>query len=89
MLNELSGVLTTIRKEQKHDELIVLGDFNMPIIKWTYGDDDSGLLAPTLINAGRQESELIEVCAAFNLIQKNSIPNSEGRFLDLTFTAYF
>lgn len=58
------------------------------IITWIYGDEDSGLRSPSLYNFGKQEKKMIEVCAAYNLIQKNNIANYEGRFLDLVFTTY-
>lgn len=62
------------------DQLMVLGDFNLPDLNWF---DIDGVLSPCSTD---QSSQLItDYFANIATCQLNRIPNSQGKFLDLIF----
>ncbi|XP_053681644.1 uncharacterized protein LOC128732421 [Sabethes cyaneus] len=69
------------------DDIIILGDFNLPSIKWRergngylYADMGSSTLSPINI-------ELLDCYSTATVQQVNDIPNENGRLLDLCFAS--
>lgn len=63
-------------------DFLICGDFNLPEASWTNQDDGVSVQCPPFSSANI-------VCANYNYLnmwQVNSIPNSNGRFLDLIFS---
>lgn len=75
-VNELAG---------SKDDLIVVGDFNLPHLSWTSPDDD-GTFVPSPSSSPGMLS-IIDGISACNLYQRNDIINHRGRLLDLVFTS--
>jgi hypothetical protein len=63
---------------------LVLGDFNLPKIKWKV-DEESGSMMPLNVTSDL-ESDLIGGLFGCDLDQINERPNENGTFLDLVFT---
>ncbi|XP_055528077.1 uncharacterized protein LOC129720614 [Wyeomyia smithii] len=74
-----------ITKATSGDSVIVVGDYNLPHLTWSY-DNDVDSFVPT--NAS-SEQELIftENMIASGLQQICDVPNSHGRLLDLAFVS--
>jgi Reverse transcriptase (RNA-dependent DNA polymerase)/Endonuclease-reverse transcriptase len=66
------------------DVILVLGDFNLPKIRWKV-DDESGSVMPLNVTTDL-ESDLIGGLFGCDLDQTNLVPNNNGTFLDLVFT---
>lgn len=67
-----------------NDLIIIAGDFNMPKIDWIRKGDH---MLPENINKAKPRfREFIREVNKLKLKQINSIPNKNGRFLDLVFT---
>ncbi|XP_053681571.1 uncharacterized protein LOC128732349 [Sabethes cyaneus] len=69
------------------DEIIVMGDFNLPGLKWRgrgngfmYVDSSSSSLSPLT-------NELLDCYSTATMQQVNNIANENGRFLDLCFAS--
>lgn len=58
------------------DEMLLLGDFNMSNLQWTYDVDIP-------ININRYETRFLNGCHENCLHQINQYPNNENKFLDL------
>lgn len=69
------------------DEMIVLGDFNLPDIAWT--PTHSGFLCPdyqrTSLHVGAVN--LLDCYSTATLAQINHVMNENGRYLDLCFVS--
>ena len=74
--------------ETLHDQIIVLGDFNFPHLKWKYYDDV--VIANTqtggTIDHQQQAENLLELTSDLFLEQKIVTPTRENNVLDLLFT---
>ncbi|XP_070069982.1 uncharacterized protein [Drosophila takahashii] len=64
------------------DHLIILGDFNIPQLSWLPYDDLAALVPS-------DQNDFLDGLIALSLGQVNSIPNQNGRFLDLIFVSDF
>jgi len=60
------------------DQLIVLGDFNLPNISWLESKDSLAMIP-------RMQNDFIDGLVELSLQQVNRIPNHIGRLLDLIF----
>jgi len=60
------------------DQLIVLGDFNLPNISWLESKNSLTMIP-------RMQNDFIDVLVELSLQQVNRIPNHIGRLLDLIF----
>jgi len=68
---------------ESSDTVLVLGDYKLPYLVWTFDDDVNGYLP---INASaEQEIALTEPMLAVGLCQINDLTNINGRLLDLVF----
>lgn len=67
------------------DKFIVVGDFNMPNLKWEADEHISGSFVPNGIQ-GSVQSDFFDVINLCNLSQYNSIPNHNNNILDLVFS---
>jgi Endonuclease-reverse transcriptase len=69
------------------DSILVLGDFNLPKLRWRYDDDDSGSGGLLPLNVTTDlENDFINGLFACDLSQINFIPNDNGTYLDLIFS---
>lgn len=82
MINELASVFKLITKFLPDDEIIIVGDFNMPNITWQPHDDHPGCLIATSFKY-KYEEKFVETLTSFCLKQINHISNQFGIFLDL------
>lgn len=71
------------RKTSIHDRIVVLGDYNLPLLRWCF-DNDVGCFIPTNASS-EQEISLVENVIASGLQQVNYLTNENGRLLDLAF----
>lgn len=87
MMHALASTIGNIRSKFPTDEIILLGDFNLPKIQWQQHHEIPGALSPysdttfTLV-----EQTFINMCSTYCLHQINSTVNSDGRALDLILT---
>ncbi|CAH2109043.1 unnamed protein product [Euphydryas editha] len=68
----------------KADQVIILGDFNMGFIGWSRGVD--GVSCSAFNYGSPQGLALTDFMALNNITQMNSVPNEDGRVLDLVLT---
>lgn len=66
------------------DNVLILGDFNLPNVKWVY-DVDVNYIIPCNVTS-TVETSCIDSILSYGFIQINDVPNYIGRFLDLFFT---
>ena len=66
-----------------NDTLIVLGDFNLPTLTWSFCDD-IGRLMP--FSSSGCLNDFLGILFELSLVQNNNIPNVSGRYLDLIFS---
>lgn len=64
------------------DQIIIVGDFNLPKIVWTQIDDDFIGSSNDLIS-----NHILDTFCSFGIQQINAIRNNMGRILDLVFTS--
>lgn len=84
-LSNFADNLSKIVLDNPFDKVIVLGDFNMPLVSWSPSGDASSLIPGNL--QGAHQIDLIDSLNTCNLLQYNSILNkSHGRLLDLIFS---
>jgi len=67
------------------DILIVVGDFNLPQVKWRLDEDDSNVLLPIAFKPNFSE-DFLNGLIGNGLYQINSFRNDKGNLLDLFFT---
>ena len=72
---------------QPEDDLIVLGDFNLPNVRWSKPPFDEGDFFIPQNASTAQECTIIDNLNAGSLQQVNGIKNSIGRILDLVFSS--
>lgn len=65
------------------DRIVIVGDYNLPQLVWSYDEDVNSLLPSNA--STEQEIALVESMVASGLHQLNSLLNSNGRTLDLAF----
>lgn len=80
--DHLKAINTILNKLKSTDNVILVGDFNLPSVSWI-ATPDSNNLVPTRSSDSSAEfiNSLFDNC----LFQVNSIRNSYGRLLDLIF----
>lgn len=66
------------------DNVLILGDFNLPKVKWVY-DVDVNYAIPGNVTS-TVEISCIDSILSYGFVQINDVPNYIGRFLDLFFT---
>lgn len=66
------------------DSVVVLGDFNLTDVNWSYDEDLQCMLPSSTLSD--IECCFIDPSLQMNLRQLNHIPNMNGRFLDLVFS---
>ena len=67
------------------DVIILLGDYNLPHLQWSFDDEINGFLPLNV--SSEQEIALSESISGCGLVQLNSIANHNRRVLDLVFTS--
>lgn len=82
MADELSDILRKIHAVNINDHVILLGDFNTPKIRWSIDEQNAGFLRNSGTALTRYERKLLQVVAANHVTSVNSLPNSNGKFLD-------
>ncbi|XP_062706730.1 uncharacterized protein LOC134287803 isoform X2 [Aedes albopictus] len=66
------------------DVILILGDYNLPRLKWCFDDDINGYLS---LNASSEpELILVDSLSSCGLVQLNPFVNSSGNVLDLVFS---
>lgn len=86
MLRNLGVSLATLNRKFSSDTHIVIGDFNMPKMKWVYLDENQNYLSNVTTTLSENEKLFLHIFSSFGLMQINSRPNPQGVFLDLVFT---
>ncbi|XP_055623476.1 uncharacterized protein LOC129766903 [Toxorhynchites rutilus septentrionalis] len=82
--NHTFAVQSLADRSSANDIVLLLGDYNLPHLQWGFDEDVNGYLP---VNASSDpELVLIESISSYGLVQINSIPNINGRLLDLVFT---
>lgn len=77
LISEVASKLST------RDSLIVLGDFNLPAVSWTFCPDIGQLMPFSCSNVMNPFFDILfELC----LVQFNNVPNILNRYLDLVFS---
>lgn len=66
------------------DDLIILGDFNLPRLHWIESDDESHYI--TINTTSEKESLFMDRVTDSGLFQMSHVKNNLGRQLDLVFT---
>lgn len=80
LMNNITNVIQNKIKKQSHT--LILGDFNMPKITWSYDITTQQLMSNTS-GDNNIENLFLDSIAFNNLYQHNSFPNSNQRILDL------
>lgn len=84
-LNNMNYAKKIIDKTNNDTTVILLGDFNLPNLKWIETDEHSNTLIPTNITS-EEENIIINSCHDLGLNQINHHHNDNGRLLDLLWT---
>ncbi|XP_031627431.1 uncharacterized protein LOC116343496 [Contarinia nasturtii] len=71
-----------------NDTIIVMGDFNLPLVNWLTDDTEHNVLIPTCVTP-QYAADFIEDISTNGLYQINSIRNASSKLLDLIFTNDF
>lgn len=79
-----SAVQYVADRSAASDIVLLLGDYNLPQLQWTFDEDVNGYLPANA--SSEQELVLTESISTCGLVQLNSISNPNGRLLDLAFT---
>ena len=79
------AVQRVIDSSSDKDTIILLGDYNLPFLLWSFDDDINGYLPSNA--SSEQEVALTESISACGLVQINSVVNRNNRILDLVFTS--
>lgn len=74
-----------LAKLNPFDRLLILGDFNLPLIEW--GLAATGDLTPTLSIHCLKSLEIIDLMSYGSLNQFNNVRNCDGRILDLVLSS--
>lgn len=86
MMKEFSSTISEIRKLCPTAELILMGDFNLPKIKWNIHPEIPGALSPTEDSQlSLVEEKFINIISKHCLHQINNTVNSDRKALDLIF----
>ena len=82
----LSAINLITEKMKDSDRILILGDFNMPSIRWLPMPDSEALIPlPSEMNSTQYTFDVINSLCDLNLYQINSVKNSLGKILDLAF----
>ncbi|XP_062713513.1 uncharacterized protein LOC134290394 [Aedes albopictus] len=68
----------------ENDVILILGDYNLPRLKWCFDDDINGYL--TMNASSEPELILVDSMSTCGLVQLNPFVNSSGNLLDLVFS---
>ncbi|XP_062542037.1 uncharacterized protein LOC134210028 [Armigeres subalbatus] len=81
------SVSTILEKAEASDEMIVIGDFNLPGISWV--NSSNGFLFPNVRHSAihQNTSYLLDNYSSATLSQINHVTNQNGRSLDLCFVS--
>lgn len=83
-LEDYIGIIGTRCEET----IYVIGDFNIPKMKWYPDPDNSQVLLPSGAGSGA-DVDFVHSLFGYGLSQLNSIANFQGNFLDLFFSSNF
>lgn len=86
MVSEIGRQLAKIKSEHIYDQIILMGDFNCPNIKWEFDNENPGAMINSSSRMTTYETKTIQMAAQHRLEQINCTPNHRGTFLDLCFT---
>lgn len=78
----VQNVITTMNQET--DAVLVLGDFNLKSVKWK--KNGNRMQASNLNQVKSHYNVFIKMMSKWGFSQINSVPNDNGRYLDLIFT---
>lgn len=84
---DLDVLLECVNVYKQNRVCILVGDFNLPGIGWSFCYDEQPMLIPDVTNTRVVEREAISYLHASQMHQLNSIPNNRGKFLDLLFAS--
>lgn len=80
------AITTLIHNANQRDSIMVVGDFNMPLISWSYSFDD-GHFIPLNSRDNLNYIEFLNILLDLSLYQLNGIYNKNQRLLDLVFVS--
>jgi hypothetical protein len=78
------SVYNICSKINMEDNVLILGDFNLPDVKWAH-DADVNYVIPYNVTSS-VETVCIDCLLSYGFVQLNDVPNYNNRFLDLFFT---
>lgn len=78
------AVDTVVEHINPSDDIIVLGDFNLPRLQWIESDDELHLITENAISS--KEVLLVDHFSDSGLFQMSNVKNNLGRQLDLVFS---
>lgn len=79
----LKEVSEKYMKTTRAHRILLIGDFNLPFIKWEQRDGEPGFLVPTIDSAPAHFATFVDMVSNLQVHQINSHANSLGTFLDL------
>lgn len=88
--NNLTSILNSITATIGISEIIRLGDFNLPSVKWSFDYSELSTtdeLFPYSVDKG-EENIFLNKILEMDFTQKNYLPNRNDVFLDLLFTNF-
>lgn len=80
----VAAVEEVLDKCNEEDDALIVGDFNLPSLKWLLSDEEMFYEAANVTHD--LESHLIDSFSAYHLQQMNGVSNMRGRMLDLAFS---
>lgn len=81
-ITEFKELLSWIKSRFQYHNLIIVGDFNLPDLQWTWSIELNQLINAQ-INISPQAQEFLNIASYSGLKQVNFTPNSNNTFLDL------
>lgn len=66
------------------DQILCVGDFNLPHVSWVKDNDNTSVLIP--VNCNEMSSNLLDLLSSYALCQVNYVTNFMTRLLDLIFS---
>lgn len=85
-LDGATAYLDTLCKRFPQDNYLILGDFNIPHLKWESNESKNYGLSPTGLLTGESLQQFLDFTYHHHLEQYNSVSNDNGKFLDLVFS---
>lgn len=77
------NVIDNIMYNNSNSKILIVGDYNLPNVKWTSNNKH---VTPNLLHLSNQNSNILAGFSYLNLLQYNLVYNCSGSLLDLVFS---